>query len=191
MTYQINIVTFHYVFSNKYRLFKPQRGLRGFLISQRINNPLPLFVTTSRCISDFPTPNLTPNPRIFLQPDYRNTPSRDPKQHNPSHKWISQPTRQAFPCDKIANNNIGTTKERDGGETKWQERERERELVLHETGATFWMLHPISAANGNRRERGSRQYQHGPLLANPTNFLRPDLIVTLRRVYRQWGRPAF
>lgn len=126
MTYQINIVTFHYVFSNKYRLFKPQRGLRGFLISQRINNPLPLFVTTSRCISDFPIPNLTPNPRIFLQPDYRNTPSRDPKQHNPSHKWISQPTRQAFPCDKIANNNIGTTKERDGGETKWQERERER-----------------------------------------------------------------
>lgn len=29
------------------------------------------------------------------------------------------------------------------------------------------------------------RYQHGPLLANPANFLHPDLIVTLRRVYQR------
>lgn len=38
----------------------------------------------------------------------------------------------------------------------------------------------ISAANMDRL-----WYQHGPLLANPANFLHPDLIVTLRRMYQR------
>lgn len=38
----------------------------------------------------------------------------------------------------------------------------------------------ISAANMDRL-----RYQHGSLLANPANFLHPDLIVTLRRMYRR------
>lgn len=41
----------------------------------------------------------------------------------------------------------------------------------------------ISAANMDRL-----RYQHGPLLANPANFLHPDLIVTLRRVYQRLSK---
>lgn len=43
----------------------------------------------------------------------------------------------------------------------------------------------IRGETARARTRSAPQYQHGPLLANPANFLHPDLIVALRRVYRQ------